>query len=199
MVVDWSSFRWRDGERWAIDVSNVTVRQLMDLLDANKRLKSRKQQKKVDMKVAPHHFEKGVQQWVYEARKRNSGQTHVVRMVAKRFKKGPHDRCLYLRQMELQAIGKIFANAFNQAVRNKLLAAKIMYLDLTKVETLKVNGHYYNLEGYHPGLFVKYNNNNNNNVAYSGGYEYEYFSTILQTFSHWTYQETWGKMMLTDF
>jgi hypothetical protein len=192
MVVDWSKWQWRDGQRWEIDVSDVTLSQLLDLLDASRRLVARKHKKKLEMKIAPHHFCKGGSRWVYQARKRVTGQPHVFRMVVKRFRKGLNDCELYMRHMELQAVGQILAHCFNQAVHHRLLSHKILRLEFVKVETLRVNGHHYSLEAYQPGIFVNYNTD----VAFGN---HEYFSKMLQTFSHWVYQATWGKLLATDF
>jgi hypothetical protein len=108
-------------------------------------------------------------------------------MVLKRPKTVKGNR-YFMQGIKKNIISIHLSREFNRALDQKGIDSKLR-LYFTRVLYLKLGGKGYLLESYIPGNFVKYSNNDafvNESVP------------LMSTFSHFSYQQTEGKVMVVD-
>ena len=99
---------------------------------------------------------------------------------------------IYREHLEMQAIAQFLAEQFNfeqqRLFRN---FTPIVYADADIVQQITNPSKIYQVERRMHQEWRKWNNNN-------GGVSLNEYSTLLQAFSHWTYQVTCGRLMVVD-
>lgn len=99
---------------------------------------------------------------------------------------------VYKQHLEIHVIAKLLAELFNEAQRKIFRKpVEIFYADASIVQQRQDPSKIYQVEARLNQKIQKWNNN-------SGGVNFENYSTILQAFSHWTYDQTGGRMMVVD-
>jgi hypothetical protein len=98
----------------------------------------------------------------------------------------------YKQHLEIHTIAKFLANLFNEAQRRIFRnPIELVYADADIVQQMQDQTKIYQVERRLKQTIQKWNNN-------SGGVHFEDYSATLQAFSHWTYHQTAGRMMVVD-
>lgn len=146
------------------------------------------------IKIAPNPFAKGSLRFAFYGQF-SSDDTPFVDVVFKELVSTDpkaNTFLVYREHLEMQAIAQFLAEQFNneqqQLFRNFI---PIIYADANIVQQKTDPSKIYQVERRMHQEWRKWNNN-------SGGVSLNEYSTILQAFSHWTYQITSGRLMVVD-
>lgn len=183
---DWSSI-----DTHAVDVTEILP--LTDLEDLFYPLQT--SQKTGQMKIAPHPFAQGSLRYASYGQFSLDDPTTFIDVVYKELASVDTRKSLfavYLEHLEIQAIAQYLAEQFNlEQQRFFRHAVPIIYADANLVQRKDNPSVIYQVERRMHQEWRKWNNN-------SGGVSLHDYSTILQAFSHWTYEKTAGRLMVVD-
>lgn len=114
--------------------------------------------------------------------------------VLKSFIKQGQSKAALIEEMRMQALCKSFALEFNSMLKlDKPIDFVVTTCVQPKSHATSEDEHMF-LEPYIPGEYIKYNGNN----GYLHGDESHPFFDVAQAFSHYTFERSWGQMLVDD-
>lgn len=146
------------------------------------------------MQIASHPFAEGSLRYAYYGTLTADGSDMLGVVYKEMISADPKYNTIeaYRQHLEIHAIAKYLAELFNQALRRIYRKpVEIFYADASIVQQKQDSTKIYQVEARFQQKFRKWNNN-------SGVVNLEDYSATLQAFSHWTFHETAGSMMIVD-
>ena len=183
--------QWSSLDTHAVDVMEILP--LTELSDLFHPLQT--SQRTGQMKIAAHPFARGSLRYAFYGQFSSAERSPFVEVVYKELASVDTRRstlAVYREHLEIQAIAQFLAEQFNlEQQRLFRQTVPIVYADADLVQRKDNPSRIYQVERRMHEEWRKWNNN-------SGGVSLTAYSTILQAFSHWTYEKTAGRLMVVD-
>ena len=177
-AVNWSSI----SEKQATKTPVVGTKTVQDLQGG---LKLSPPSVRCTLKMAPNPFTDGEESVVFKGLDtgRNSQTT------LKQLKAAGNSYEKYEKMQEIQVIASAYAHEFNTDARKP---SHLQAIEFIKVDVVNVGGTYYILQEFIDGKFEKYNTNNG--IICPNPPQ----SDMMQAFSHFTYVQSSGSLLICD-
>ncbi|CAF1572023.1 unnamed protein product [Didymodactylos carnosus] len=146
------------------------------------------------MKIAKNPFAQGSLRYAYYGQLEPIGSPTAKVVYKELINADPQYNTLqvYLQHLEIHTIAQFLATKFNEKQRSVFShPLEVLYADASLVRRIGIRTKIYQVE---PRLYQRIQKWNNN----SGGVSFKDYSSILQSFSHWTYQYTAKRLMVVD-
>lgn len=146
------------------------------------------------MKIAPRPFSQGSLRYTYYGKLALEGSKAISVVYKELMNSDPRYNTVevYQQHLEVHVIAQFLAERFNLEQRRIFRHPReIIYADASLVQQVNDPTKIYQVEARLYQKIQKWNNN-------SGGVSMDDYASVLQSFSHWTYQFTRGRLMVVD-